>query len=121
MQASNDWPIDEPFGGPGLSPCVVPICEHSVDFYECEICFKNSPIQKQKIQKQKTKIEKLIKILSFPIYFIGLLITGIFVGIRFFFEEGYESLVGFLILGWVISAIYHLFFTFIPFLFNLFF
>ena len=50
MQVSNDWPMDEPFGGPGLPDCTIDICEHSVDFYECEICFKNSPIQKQKIQ-----------------------------------------------------------------------
>ena len=57
MQVSNDWPMDEPFGGPGLPDCTIDICEHSVDFYECEICFKNSPIQNQKIQKQKTKIE----------------------------------------------------------------
>ena len=118
MQISREcMPIDEHFGGPGLSDCIINICEHSVDYYECEICSKNRPTHKQ---KQKTEIEKFITTLLLPIYFIGLLITGIFVGIRFFFEEGYESLVGFIILSWVISAIYHFFFTFIPFLFNLF-
>ena len=115
MQVSNDWPMDEPFMGPGLPDCIIDICEHSVDYYECEICFKIRPIQ-----KQKTQNEKLIKTLLLPIYFIGLLITGIFVGIRFFFEEGYESLAGFIILSWVISAIYQFFFTFIPFLFDIF-
>ena len=53
MQVSNDWPIDEPFGGPGLSPCVVPICEHSVELFECEIClFLSDKFFQNKIQNE---------------------------------------------------------------------
>ena len=33
--------------------------------------------------------------------------------------DGYEILGGIVILGWVVSAIYHFFFTFLPFLLNL--
>ena len=54
MQVSNDWPMDEPFGGPGLYLIAIDICEHAVDFYECEICFKNALFKTKKF-KQKTK------------------------------------------------------------------
>ena len=66
MQVSNDWPIDEPFGGPGLSPCVVPICEHSVEIFECEICLETQPSFK------KREIKKNYRIYSLPIMGLGI-------------------------------------------------
>lgn len=49
MQVSNDWPMDEPFGDPGLSPCVVAICEHSVELYEWESALKHNQALKRKV------------------------------------------------------------------------
>ena len=51
MQVSNDWPMDEAFGGPGLPDCIIEICKHSDNFYECEICY----VELQKIQELKRK------------------------------------------------------------------
>ena len=113
---SNDWSADDFGDGESFPCCVIEWCEHNIDLSECETCRNKRPIS---LQKEKTKFEKYFEKFLFPFYVIGWLITGIFVGIRFFFEEGYESLVGFLILGWVVSAIYHFFFTFLPFLVNL--
>ena len=93
-------------------------CEHGTfsTSQRCQICFENRPIQ-----KEKTKIEKFFIVVFSPIYFIGWLATGIFVGIVFLFKEGAGIFVGLVMLGWIVGAIYHFFFTFIPFLFNLFF
>tara|TARA_B100000287_G_scaffold178269_1_gene168300 strand:- start:182 stop:535 length:354 start_codon:yes stop_codon:yes gene_type:complete len=113
---SDDWSTDDFGDGESFPCCVIEWCEHNIDLSECETCRNKRPIR---LQKEKTKFEKYFEKFLFPFYVIGWLITGIFVGIRFFFEEGYESLVGFLILGWVVSAIYHFFFTFLPFLVNL--
>ena len=98
--------------------CCMIGCEHG-EFpmsQGCQICFENRPIQ-----KEKTKIEKFFIVVFSPIYFIGWLATGIFVGIVFLFKEGAGIFVGLVMLGWIVGAIYHFFFTFIPFLFNLFF
>jgi len=46
---------------------------------------------------------------------IGLLIYGVFAFVQFLTQGGFFGL---LIFGWIISIIYHFFFTFLPFLFN---
>ena len=123
MKGTNQLSFDneESFGGEGFPACdeypceQVIICEHSLDFYECKICFKNKPIQ-----KQKSTLEKFIKISLSPLYLIGWLVTVIFVGMGLLIEKGSEILGALVFLSLVVSAIYHVFFTFIPFLFNLF-
>ena len=65
--------------------------------------------------KEKSKVEILILTLLSPIYIIGLLIYGVFAFVQFLAQGGFFGL---LIFGWVISIIYHFFFTFLPFLFN---
>ena len=108
MQVSNDWPIDEPFGGPGLSPCVVPICEHSVEIFECEICLETQPSSKKKSKLQIVGLAFLS-----PLYLLGILIYGVVAIFKFLAEGG---MVGLIILGWTISGIYHFFFVFIPYI-----
>jgi len=123
MKGINKLSFDneESFGGEGLSDCVeypceqVIVCEHSLDFYECKICLKNKPIQ-----KKKSTLEKFIKISLSPLYLVGWLVTAIFVGMGLVIEKGSETLGALVFLSLVVSAIYHFFFTFIPFLFNLF-
>ena len=66
--------------------------------------------------KKKSKVEILILTLLSPIYIIGLLIYGVFAFVQFLTQGGFFGL---LIFGWIISIIYHFFFTFLPFLFNL--
>ena len=66
--------------------------------------------------KEKSKLEILIQTLLSPIYIIGLLIYGVFAFVQFLTQGGFFGL---LIFGWIISIIYHFFFTFLPFLFNL--
>ena len=66
--------------------------------------------------KKKSKVEILILTLLSPIYIIGLLIYGVFTFVQFLTQGGFFGL---LIFGWIISIIYHFFFTFLPFLFNL--
>ena len=65
--------------------------------------------------KKKSKVEILILTLLSPIYIIGLLIYGVFAFVQFLTQGGFFGL---LIFGWVISIIYHFFFTFLPFIFN---
>ena len=65
--------------------------------------------------KKKSKVEILILTLLSPIYIIGLLIYGVFALVQFLTQGGFFGL---LIFGWIISIIYHFFFTFLPFLFN---
>ena len=104
MQVSNDWPMDEAFGGPGLSPCVVPICEHSVEIFECEICLETQPSFKK---KSKLKIVGLLFLT--PLYLLGILAYGVVVFFRFLADGG---LFGLMIVGLTISGIYHFFFVF---------
>ena len=111
----NDWSADD-FGDDESFPCcVIEWCEHEIDLSECEICRNKRPIR---LQKEKTKFEKFFEKLLFPFYVIGWLVTAIFAGIGIIFKHSYEILGGIVILGWVVSAIYHFFFTFLPFLFN---
>ena len=111
----NDWSADD-FGDDESFPCcVIDWCEHEIDLSECEICRNKRPIR---LQKEKTKFEKFFEKLLFPFYVIGWLVTAIFAGIGIIFKHSYEILGGIVILGWVVSAIYHFFFTFLPFLFN---
>jgi hypothetical protein len=65
--------------------------------------------------KKKNKVEILILTLLSPIYTIGLLIYGVFAFVQFLTQGGFFGL---LIFGWIISIIYHFFFTFLPFLLN---
>ena len=65
--------------------------------------------------KEKSKVEILILTLLSPMYLIGLFIYGVFVSVQFLTQGGFFAL---LIFGWIISIIYHFFFTFLPFLFN---
>ena len=65
--------------------------------------------------KKKSKVEILILTLLSPIYIIGLLIYGVFAFVQFLTQGGFFGL---LIFGWIISIIYHFFFTFLPFIFN---
>ena len=65
--------------------------------------------------KKTSKVEILIRTLLSPIYIIGLLIYGVFAFVHFLTQGGFFGL---LIFGWIISIIYHFFFTFLPFLFN---
>jgi len=65
--------------------------------------------------KKKSKVEILILTLLSPIYIIGLLIYRVFAFVQFLTQGGFFGL---LIFGWIISIIYHFFFTFLPFLFN---
>ena len=88
MQVSNDWPMDEPFGGPGLSPCVVAICEHSVELYECEICLETQPIFKK---KSKLKIVGLVFLT--PLYLLGSLAYGVVTFFRFLAGGGLFGLI----------------------------
>ena len=110
MQVSNDWPMDEPFGGPGLPYCVVPICEHSVELYECEICLETQPSFKK---KSKLKIVGLVFLTT--LYLLGSLIFGVVAIFKFLVEGGFIALI---IVGWTISGIYHFFFVFIPYIFS---
>jgi hypothetical protein len=66
--------------------------------------------------KKKSKVEILILTLLSPMYLIGLLLYGVFAFVQFLTQGGFFGL---LILGWIISIIYHFFFTFLPFLFNM--
>ena len=66
--------------------------------------------------KKKSKVEILILTLLSPIYIIGLLLYGVFAFVQFLTQGGFFGL---LIFGWIISIIYHFFFTFLPFLLNL--
>ena len=66
--------------------------------------------------KKKSKVEILIMTLLSPMYLIGLLIYGVFAFVQFLTQGGFFGL---LIFGWIISIIYHFFFTFLPFLLNL--
>ena len=66
--------------------------------------------------KKKSKVEILIRTLLSPIYVIGLLLYGVFAFVQFLTQGGFFGL---LIFGWIISIIYHFFFTFLPFLLNL--
>ena len=116
MEVSNEWLADEPFSDSDFPCCIMEICEHDIDLNGCEICLAKIPIRPR---KEKTKFEKFFEKLLFPFYVIGLLVTGIFAGIGIIFTHGYEILGGIVILGWVVSAIYHFFFTFLPFLVNL--
>ena len=110
MQVSNDWPMDEPFGGPGLSPCVVAICEHSVELYECEICLETQPSF-----KKKSKLQILGLAFLSPFYLLGSLIFGVVAIFKFLVEGGFIALI---IVGWIISGIYHFFFVFLPYIFS---
>ena len=65
--------------------------------------------------KKKSKLEILIRTLLSPIYIIGLLIYGAFAFVQFLTQGGFFGL---LIFGWIISIIYHFFFTFLPFILN---
>ncbi len=65
--------------------------------------------------KKKSKVEILILTLLLPIYIIVLLIYGVFAFVQFLTQGGFFGL---LIFGWIISIIYHFFFTFLPFLLN---
>ena len=65
--------------------------------------------------KKKSKLEILIRTLLSPIYIIGLFIYGVFAFVQFLTQGGFFGL---LIFGWIISTIYHFFFTFLPFLLN---
>ena len=65
--------------------------------------------------KKKSKVEILILTLLSPMYLIGLLIYGVFTFVQFLTQAGFFGL---LIFGWIISIIYHFFFTFLPFLLN---
>ena len=113
---SYDWSTDDFGDGESFPCCVIEWCEHNIDLSECETCRNKRPIR---LQKEKTKFEKFFEKLLFPFYVIGWLVTGIFAGIGIIFEHGYDILGGIVILGWVVSAIYHFFFTFLPFLVNL--
>ena len=115
---SNDWSEDDFGDGESFPCCVIEWCEHNNDLSECETCRNKRLIR---LQKEKTKFEKYFEKFLFPFYVIGWLVTGIFVGIGIIFKEGYEILGGIVLLSWVVGAIYHFFFTVIPFLFNLFF
>ena len=66
--------------------------------------------------KKKSKLEILLLTLLSPIYVTGLLIYGVFAFVQFLTQGGFFGL---LIFGWIISIIYHFFFTFLPFLVNL--
>ena len=123
MKESNKLSFDdeESFGGDDFPGCPefptceqIIICQHSLDFYECKICLKNKPIQ-----KQKSTFEKFIQLLLSPIFLMGWLVTAIFVGVGLLIEKGSEILGALVFLSLVASAIYHFFFTFIPFIFNL--
>ena len=113
---SNDWSADDFGDGESFPCCVIEWCEHNIDLSECETCRNKRPIR---LQKEKTKFEKYFEKFLFPFYVIGWLVTGIFAGIGIIFKHGYEFLGEIVILGWVVSAIYHFFFTFLPFLVNL--
>ena len=65
--------------------------------------------------KKKSKLEILLLTLLSPIYITGLLIYGVFAFVQFLTQGGFFGL---LIFGWIISIIYHFFFTFLPFLLN---
>jgi len=65
--------------------------------------------------KKKSKYEIFLLTLLSPIYIVGLLFYGVFSFVQFLTQGGLFSL---LIIGWIISFIYHFFFTFLPFLFN---
>ena len=65
--------------------------------------------------KKKSKVEILIRTLLSPIYVIGLILYGVFALVQFLTQGGFFGL---LIFGWIISIIYHFFFTFLPFLLN---
>ena len=120
MKIPNKLSFDdeESFGGDDFPGCPefptceqIIICEHSLDFYECKICFKNKPIQ-----KQKSTLEKFIKLSLSPLYLIGWLVTAIFVGMGLLIEKGSEILGALVFLSLVVSAIYHFFFVFIPYI-----
>ena len=109
MQAFNDWPMDEPFGGDG-NPCIIPSCEHSDDIFTCEIC-----LEAQSSPKKKSKLQIVGLAFLSPIYLLGIFIFGVVAFFRFLAAGG---LVGLMIVGWTISGIYHFFFVFIPYIFS---
>ena len=111
MQVSNDWPMDEPFGGPGLPDCTIDICEHSAIFYECGICYVKP--QKTPRIKKKKKLQQVVSVFLFPLYLLGALAYGVVAFFRFVADGG---LFGLMIVGWTISGIYHFFFVFIPYI-----
>ena len=119
MKGTNKLSFDneESFGGEGFPACdeypceQVIICEHSLDFYECKICFKNKPIQ-----KQKSTLENFIKLSLSPLYLIGWLVTSIFAGMVLLIEKASEILGALVFLSLVVSAIYYFFFVFIPYI-----
>ena len=113
MQVSNDWPMDEAFGGPGFPYCTIDICEHSDNFYECEIC--DVELQKNPRIKKKSKLQQVVSIFLFPLYLLGVLAYGVVAFFRFLADGG---LFGLMIVGWTISGIYHFFFVFIPYIFS---
>ena len=65
--------------------------------------------------KKNSKLDILLLTLLSPIYVTGLLIYGVFAFVQFLTQGGFFGL---LIFGWIISIIYHFFFTFLPFIFN---
>tara|TARA_Y100001936_G_scaffold130189_1_gene127279 strand:- start:409 stop:747 length:339 start_codon:yes stop_codon:yes gene_type:complete len=109
MQVSNDWPMDEPFGGPDFLDCTIYICEHGVEF-GCEICSETQPSF-----KKKSKLQIVGLVFLSPIYLLGIFIFGVVSVFRFLADGG---LVGLMIVGWTISGIYHFFFVFIPYIFS---
>ena len=66
--------------------------------------------------KKRSKFEIVLHILLSPIYIVGFLVYGVFAVVNFLTEGG---LFGLLIIGWILSFIYHFLFTFLPFLVNL--
>ena len=78
--------MDEPFGGPGLPDCIIEICEHSNDFYECEICYVE--LQKNPRIKKKSKIQQVVSLLLFPLYLLGILAYGVVAFFRFLADGG---------------------------------
>ena len=65
--------------------------------------------------KKISKVEILIRTRLSPIYLIGQHLYGVFAFVQFLTLGGFFGL---FIFGWIISIIYHFFFTFLPFLFN---
>tara|TARA_B100000900_G_scaffold350035_1_gene316430 strand:+ start:733 stop:1074 length:342 start_codon:yes stop_codon:yes gene_type:complete len=102
-----------PFDGPGFYDCTTDICEHSVNFYECEICYVE--LQNNLGIKKKSKLQQMVSVCLFPLYFFGILAYGVVAFFRFLADGG---LFGLMIVGWTISGIYHFFFVFIPYIFS---
>ena len=109
MQMSNDWAVDEPLCG-YADPCVVVSCEHSDDAYTCEICLETQPSF-----KKKSKLQIVGLVFLSPLYLLGSLMFGVVAIFKFLAGGG---LAGLIIIGWIISGIYHFFFIFIPYIFS---